>query len=86
MCARRFLMVILVLTLIVVAGLGWARCEGGPKETIRPGDIVWFAPGERHWHGASSSVGMTHVAISEASDGVNVQWLEQVADEDYLTD
>jgi quercetin dioxygenase-like cupin family protein len=70
-------------TLIVTAGLGWAQREGGPVEDIRPGDIVWFEPGERHWHGASSSAAMTHIAIAEALDGKTVEWLEHVSDEQY---
>ncbi len=70
-------------TLIVTSGLGWARREGGPREEIRPGDIVWFAPGEKHWHGATDSTAMTHIAIAEAVDGSPVTWLEKVSDEDY---
>lgn len=70
-------------TLIVTAGCGWAQREGGPVEEIRPGDIVWFAPGEKHWHGATATSAMTHIAIAEALDGRAVDWLEQVADEDY---
>jgi quercetin dioxygenase-like cupin family protein len=70
-------------TLIVTAGLGWAQREGGPVEEIRPGDIVWFEPGEKHWHGASSSAAMTHIAIAEALDGKTVEWLEHVSDEQY---
>ena len=59
------------------------RREGGPKETIRPGDVVWFAPGERHWHGATATTGMTHIAIQEREGGSAVDWLEQVSDVDY---
>ena len=70
-------------TLIVVSGLGWAQREGGPVEEIRPGDVVWFAPGEKHWHGATATSAMSHVAIGEAQDGKVVDWLEQVAEEDY---
>ena len=70
-------------TLIVTAGLGLAQREGGPVEEIRPGDVVWFEPGEKHWHGASPSVGMTHIAIQEQKDGRVVDWLEPVSDEDY---
>lgn len=70
-------------TLIVTAGLGRAQREGGPLEEIRPGDIVWFPPGERHWHGASPNTFMTHIAIQEAQDGKNVEWLEKVSDEQY---
>lgn len=71
-------------TLIVVAGLGRAQHEGGPVEPIRPGDIVWFAPGERHWHGAGPETAMTHIAIAERQDGRSVDWLERVSDEQYL--
>lgn len=71
-------------TLIVTAGCGWAQREGGPVETIRPGDIVWFEPGEKHWHGATATTGMTHLAIAEALDGEVVDWMEKVSDEDYL--
>ena len=70
--------------LIVTAGLGLAQREGGPVEEIRPGDVVWFAPGEKHWHGAQPNVAMTHIAIAEALDGRAVDWLEQVSDADYL--
>ena len=70
-------------TLIVTAGLGWAQREGGGIEEIRPGDIVWFAPGEKHWHGATPTTAMTHIAIAESLNGSPVTWLEQVADEDY---
>lgn len=67
-------------TLIVVAGLGRCQREGGPVEEIRPGDIVWFAPGEKHWHGVGVETAMSHIAIAEALDGVTVTWLEPVAD------
>lgn len=70
-------------TLFVVAGLGWAQREGGPVEEIRPGDIVWFAPGEKHWHGASPTTAMTHIAVAERLDGKVVEWLEKVSDEQY---
>jgi quercetin dioxygenase-like cupin family protein len=70
-------------TLIVTAGLGWAQSQGGPIEEIRPGDVVWFAPGEKHWHGASPTTAMTHIAIQEALDGKVVNWLEHVTDERY---
>jgi quercetin dioxygenase-like cupin family protein len=70
-------------TLIVTAGLGRAQREGGPVEEIRPGDVVWFAPGEKHWHGASPATAMTHVAIQEKLDGRAVEWMEQVTDEQY---
>lgn len=70
-------------TLVVTEGLGWAQREGGPVEEIRPGDIVWFPAGERHWHGATPTTAMTHIAIAEALDGRSVDWLEKVADRDY---
>ena len=70
-------------TVIVTAGLGWAQREGGPIEEIRPGDVVWFAPGEKHWHGASPHMGMNHIAIQEKLDGSPVTWLEQVSDAQY---
>jgi len=70
-------------TLIVLSGLGRCQREGGQVEDIRPGDIVWFAPDEKHWHGAGPETAMTHIAIAEALDGVTVTWLEKVADRDY---
>ncbi len=70
-------------TLIVTAGCGLAQREGGPIEQIRPGDVAWFAPGEKHWHGATASTAMTHIAIQEALDGKVVDWLEQVTDQQY---
>ncbi len=70
-------------TLIVTAGCGLAQREGGPIEEIRPGDVVWFPPGEKHWHGAAPTTFMTHVAIQEQLDGKTVEWLEQVSDEQY---
>ncbi|MRX49144.1 cupin domain-containing protein [Paracoccus sp. S-4012] len=70
-------------TLIVTAGLGRCAREGGPVEELRPGDIVWFAPGEKHWHGAAPDVEMTHIALQEALDGVTADWLEKVSDADY---
>ena len=66
--------------LVVTAGLGWAQRDGGPVEEIRPGDVVWFAPGERHWHGATATTGMSHIAIQEALDGKTVDWMEHVSD------
>ncbi|ATN37196.1 cupin (plasmid) [Rhizobium sp. ACO-34A] len=71
-------------TLIVVSGAGRVQREGGPIEEIRPGDIVWFPPGEKHWHGASADVAMSHIAIAEALDGKVVDWLEHVTDAEYL--
>ena len=70
-------------TLIVTAGCGWAQREGGPVEEIRPGDVVWFPPGEKHWHGATPAAAMTHIAIQEALDGKAVNWMEKVSDEQY---
>ena len=72
-------------TLIVTAGSGWAQCEGGPIEEIHPGDVVWFPPGEKHWHGATPATAMTHIAIQEALDGKTVDWMEKVGDEQYRT-
>lgn len=71
-------------TLIVTTGRGWAQREGGPVEEIRPGDVVWFPPGEKHWHGATATTAMAHVAIQEAQDGKAVEWMEPVTDEQYL--
>ncbi len=70
-------------TLIVTAGLGWAQREGGPVEEIRPGDVVWFPPGEKHWHGATATTGMSHIAIQEKQDGSAVTWLDPVTDAEY---
>jgi quercetin dioxygenase-like cupin family protein len=70
-------------TLIVTSGLGWAQKWGGAVETIHPGDVVWFEPGEKHWHGASPTSAMTHIAIQEALDGKVVEWLEHVSDQQY---
>jgi len=72
-------------TLLVTAGFGRARRWGGPIEEIRPGDVVWFAPGEKHWHGASPTTAMTHIAIAEVLDGKIVDWMEKVDDEQYGT-
>lgn len=70
-------------TLIVTAGLGWAQREGGPVEEIRPGDVVWFPPGEKHWHGAGPANAMSHIAVQERLDGAAVTWLEKVSDAQY---
>lgn len=70
-------------TLFVTAGAGLVQLEGGPIQQIRPGDTVWIAPDERHWHGASASTGMAHIAIQEALDGSNVTWMEHVTDAEY---
>jgi quercetin dioxygenase-like cupin family protein len=69
--------------LIVTAGCGWAQRWGGPVEEIRPGDVIWFAPGEKHWHGATAITAMTHIAIQEHLDGKTADWMEQVSDEQY---
>jgi quercetin dioxygenase-like cupin family protein len=69
--------------LIVTMGCGRAQREGGPIEEIRPGDVVFFAPGEKHWHGAAPATAMTHIAIQEALDGKAVDWMEKVSDEQY---
>ena len=70
-------------TLIVASGLGWAQQWGGPIEEIRPGDVIWFAPDEKHWHGATPTTAMTHIAIQEPHDGKSVDWLEKVSDQQY---
>jgi quercetin dioxygenase-like cupin family protein len=70
-------------TLIVTSGLGWVQCEGGPIEEIRPGDVVWFPSDEKHWHGATATTAMTHIAITESLKGKNVDWMEKVSDEQY---
>lgn len=69
--------------LIITAGLGYVQCEGGLIEVVRPGDVVWFPPEVKHWHGASATVGMTHIAIQEYQDGSPVTWMEPVTDEQY---
>lgn len=69
--------------LIVTAGAGRVQRWGGPIEAIHPGDVVWFEPGEKHWHGAAPTTAMTHIAIQEALDGTAVDWLEHVSDADY---
>lgn len=70
-------------TLIVVSGLGWVQRKGGPIETIAPGDVVWFAPNEKHWHGASATKAMSHIAIQEELNGEVVTWMEKVSDKQY---
>ena len=70
-------------TLVVTAGRGWAQREGGPVEEIRPGDVVWLEPGEKHWHGATATTAMTHIALHERQDGRTVDWLDPVTDEQY---
>jgi quercetin dioxygenase-like cupin family protein len=70
-------------TLIVTAGAGWVQSEGAAKLDIRPGDVVWIPGGVKHWHGATVTTAMTHIAIGEALDGKSVDWLEKVSDEQY---
>ena len=70
-------------TLIITSGLGWVQREGGPIEEVRPGDVVWFPAGLKHWHGATPTTAMTHIAITESQDGRNVDWLEKVSEEQY---
>ena len=70
-------------TLVVTAGCGWVQHEGGPVEEIRPGDVIWFAPGERHWHGAAATTAMSHIAIAEKLNGKVVDWAEHVTDLQY---
>jgi quercetin dioxygenase-like cupin family protein len=73
-------------TLIVTSGCGWVQREDGPVEEVRPGDVVWFEPGEKHWHGAAATTAMTHIAIAEALDGKVVDWMEHVSAEQYRRD
>jgi quercetin dioxygenase-like cupin family protein len=73
-------------TLIVTAGCGRVQLSGGPVEEIRPGDVIWIAPGEKHWHGAAPTTAMTHIAIQEAFDGRVVDWMEKVSDDQYRAD
>lgn len=70
-------------TLIVTAGLGWVQREGGPVEEIHPGDVIWFPPGEKHWHGATPTTAMTHIAVQEALNDKVVDWMEQVSNAQY---
>ena len=70
-------------TLIVTAGCGWVQQDGSAKEEIRPGDVVWIPAGEKHWHGATATTAMTHIAIAEALDGKTANWMEKVSDADY---
>jgi len=69
--------------LLIVSGVGWVQEEGGEVEEVRPGDVVWFPPGVKHWHGATPDNAMTHIAIQESKDGSPVDWLEKVSDEQY---
>ncbi|NNM88511.1 MAG: cupin domain-containing protein [Phycisphaerae bacterium] len=71
-------------TLVVTAGCGWVQRAGGTREEIRPGDVIWFGPGEKHWHGATATTGMTHIAIQEKLNDQVVNWLEKVSEEQYL--
>ena len=73
-------------TLIVTAGFGRAQCAGGPIEDLRPGDVVWIPPGEKHWHGAAPATAMSHIALQEQLDGQAVEWLAQVSDAEYQGD
>jgi quercetin dioxygenase-like cupin family protein len=70
-------------TLIITAGRGRVQRDGGEIEEVNPGDVVWFAPGEKHWHGATPATAMTHIAIQERLNGKGVDWLEHVSDEEY---
>jgi quercetin dioxygenase-like cupin family protein len=70
-------------TLVVTFGCGWVQRESGPKEEVRSGDVIWFPPGEKHWHGATSTNAMAHIAIQESLDGKAVEWMEHVSDEQY---
>ena len=70
----------------MTAGFGRVQRSGGPIEEIQPGDVVWFPPGEKHWHGASPTTGLTHIAVQEQLDGKNVEWMEHVSDDQYLAD
>ncbi len=71
--------------LIVISGLGWTQCDGGPKREIRPGDVISCPCGQKHWHGATATTAMSHIAITEALDGKNVEWMEKVSDAQYLS-
>ena len=71
--------------LVVISGLAWAQRKGGPVEEIRPGDVVWFSPNEKHWHGATPTAAMTHIAIQEALGGKVVDWMEHVTEKEYLS-
>ena len=70
-------------TLIVTSGCGWIQAEGGKKEEIKPGDVVYFEPNEKHWHGATATTGMSHIAVQERLNGLPVTWMEHVTDEQY---
>jgi quercetin dioxygenase-like cupin family protein len=70
-------------TIIITSGIGWAQHDGGPIQELHPGDVVWFPPAEKHWHGASPTTAMTHIAIQEKLNGKAVDWLEKVTDDQY---
>ncbi|MBI2715830.1 MAG: cupin domain-containing protein [Rhizobiales bacterium] len=70
-------------TLIVTSGCGWVQTEGGARDEIRPGDVVWIPAGEKHWHGATATIGLTHIAIAEALNGKTVDWMHKVSDAEY---
>ncbi|MNC65521.1 Cupin domain protein [compost metagenome] len=70
-------------TLVVTAGMGWIQQENGEKIVIKPGDVIWTPPGVKHWHGATATTGMSHIAIQESLDGKNVEWLEPVTEAQY---
>ena len=72
--------------LIVTAGCGWVQCSGGPKREIRAGDVVLCPPGEKHWHGATPTTAMSHVAVQESLNGKPVDWLEHISDDEYLAE
>lgn len=69
--------------LIVTAGRGWVQCKGGARQEVFPGDAVWFPAGEKHWHGATATTAMTHIAVTQSVDGSAVAWMEHVTDEEY---
>jgi quercetin dioxygenase-like cupin family protein len=71
---------------LVATGCGWTQCSGEPKEEIRPGDVVWCPRAKKHWHGATSTIAMSYVALVEKLDGKGVHWLEKVSDEQFLSD
>jgi quercetin dioxygenase-like cupin family protein len=70
-------------SLVITSGCGWAQQEGGPVQEIRPGDVVWFPANERHWHGATATTAMTHIAVQEHLDGKAVDWMEHVTEDEY---
>lgn len=70
-------------TILITSGLGWVQRDGGAVEQVQAGDMVWFEPGEKHWHGASASCAMTHIAITETQDGKSTEWMEKVSDAQY---